>query len=200
MNKRKWVRVCGVLLVVWLVVAVAWETTDLEWVARWAAWRGGLIQSVQVAQAVDPEDPKWQPVIHDHSLFDVEVERLTACQCLLGGNQEVVFFVESRAGDGLQGVQIQPQLVLGEGAVADVPQWIGFTNDQGTLVFRHLCVPTRYDVWVEGELAISGLRMDLPWYEYCNPSDPYSPAPPHGWRVVNKPGFYGYHVYLILKE
>jgi len=169
-----------------------------HWI-RWLAKVLGLVERVQVL-AVDPGDLQYQPILCDHPDFNCEVVRLNACQCKTGANQWIIFFVRDQNDLGVPGVEIRPELEQGVGAVADLPFWRGYTNERGTCEFRHLCIPTRYSIYVDGHLAISNLRTDLPWYEYCNPSDPFSPGGVSGWRVINKPGYYGYHVYLTKKQ
>jgi hypothetical protein len=166
---------------------------------KWFAWRLGLVESGPrplVAEA----DEDIAPVVHDHALFEVETWRLGACEAKAGANQWFTVFARNAKGEPLKGVEIHWDIEWGDGVVADRPSWYGTTNKQGVCRFMHKCVPTRYSLWVAGDLILSNVRTDLDIDCYCNPYYDPKGGGAWGWRKINKPGFYGYYVYLAPKE
>jgi hypothetical protein len=168
------------------------------WV-KWLGWKLGLVESGSRPLAAE-EEKDVDPVPHEHWLFKVETWRLGACEARGGNNQWLTVFARNAKGEPLEGVEIHWDIEWGEGIVADRPNWYGKTDKQGVCRFMHKCVPTVYSLWAEGVLVLSNVRTDLDVDPYCNPY--YDPGGKGvwGWVKINKPGFYGYNVYLTLKE
>jgi hypothetical protein len=130
----------------------------------------------------------------------VETWRLGACEAKLGNNQWFTVFAKTPKGENLPGVEIRWDIEWGDGVVADRPNWVGTTNEQGVCRFMHTCAPTRYRLWADGVLVLSNVRTDLNVDCYCNPYYDPKGGGMWGWVKINKPGFYGYYVYLTVKE
>ena len=171
---------------------------DLRLPLKWGLWKLGLVKSAMRSLA-EEEDPEILPVYHDNPLFTAETWRVGACEAKLGENQWFTVWARDGEGNLLAGVELQWDIEWGPGVVADRPRWIGTTNEQGYARFMHPSSPTRYELYADGELVLSNVRTDLNVDCYCKPYyDPQSGAM-WGWRKINKPGFYGYHVYLTVK-
>jgi len=168
-------------------------------VAKWFLWRLGVVKS-GIRPFVKSAEEDVNPVAYEHPTFDVDWWRLGACESKLGANQWFTVFAKDADGSPLEGVEIHWDIEWGEGIVADRPNWYGKTDEQGVCRFMHECVPTRYSLWVDGVLILSRVRTDLNIDPYCNPY--YGPGGEGvwGWVKVNKPGRYGYHVYLAARE
>ena len=168
-------------------------------VVKWLLWKLGVIKS-GFRPLAEEDDPEIQPVRHDHSLFSVDWWRLGACDAKVGNNQWFTVFAKDAKGAPLAGVEIRWDIEWGSGIIADRPNWVGTTNEWGYCRFMHTCRPTRYKLYANGELVLSNVRTDLNVDLYCNPYWDPGGRGVWGWVKINKPGFYGYYVYLTLKE
>lgn len=147
--------------------------------------------------SIPPEETlaEHEPIIYDHT--DVKrctVHRLTACEGRGGANDYVVFWALQR-GEPVPGIEVRVELVTGDGVLIQKAPWEGRTNARGYIHWLHPRQPYRFTVCLNGQIAIGNLSMACPWHEYCNPSNPDAPGyAPHGWRVINRPGHYGYYI------
>ena len=170
------------------------------WLAiKWLLWRLGWMGR-GVRALAEEEDPTIRPVYHDNPLFSVETWRLGACEAKVGDNQWFTVFVRDAQDKPLADVEIHWDIEWGQGVVADRPRWIGTTNERGVCRFMHTCKPTRYELYANGALVLSNVSTDLNVDCYCNPYHDSKSGAMWGWRKLNKPGFYGYYVYLTSKE
>jgi len=174
-------------LLTWLFVRLGWPSAQYE--------------------QPDPNAPEFQPVIHDHPLFTVEVERLDVKRCIMGENQW--FTVLAFGLDWIKLGGVRHQWILedaGKGTVIDLPNWQGETREtDGACRFFHIQQPARYSLIVEGNLLVSNIRTDLPWKCYANGYcthayiDDFGNPGLGGWLAILKPGRFGYWIYLKLK-
>ena len=164
----------------------------------WCLWKLGLVES-GMRPLDEEEDPTIKPVYHDNPLFAAETWRVGACEAKTGGNQWFTVFACEAGGKPLAGVEIRWDIEWGAGMVADQPNWVGTTNEWGVCHFQHPSSSTRYKLFVDGELVLSNVRTDLDVDWYCNPYYDPGTGAMWGWQKINKPGLYGYYVYLTAK-
>jgi len=165
----------------------------------WCLWRLGVVES-GLRPLAEEEDPTIKPVYHENSLFTAKVWRVGACEAKTGENQWFTVFARTADGEPLAGVEIRWDIEWGAGTVADRPNWVGITDEQGVCRFLHPSAPTRYRLYADGVLVLSNVRTDLNIDCYCNPWRDPETGVEYGWRKINKPGFYGYYVYLTARD
>lgn len=161
-----------------------------EWIRRWKD------------EGLDPEEYPWDelPIVYASERWRVtRAWRRTACENRPGLK---MFYVNVTDADGepLGDVQISFDTEPGNsGTIYDHPYIYGRTGTrrgrEGYAEWNHFGIPTRYMMWVGGELLIERLRTDL-GYEYCRPGSRWDPR---GWRPINKPGVYSYTIEVVRK-
>ena len=161
-----------------------------EWIRRWKE------------EGLSEDEFPWDelPRVHYSTVWEVQrCWRRTACDNRPGLKMFYVN-VNDENGEPLGGVRIGFDTEPPDtGVVYDHPNIWGRTGTrrgrEGYAEWDHLGVPTRYILWVDGELLIENLRTDL-GNEYCNAGPRWEPR---GWRPVNKPGVYSYDVEIQWK-
>jgi hypothetical protein len=173
--------------------------TNLWLPLKWVLWKLGLVES-WLRPLDQEEDATIKPIYHDNPLFAAQAWRLSACEAKAGNNRWLTVFARGVQDEPLAGMDIHWDVEGNSGVVADRPRWMGTTDERGICRFRHPGRPARYELYVNGVLVLSNVRTDLNVDCYCHPyCDPKSGAT-WSWRKINKPGFYGYYVYLTSKE
>ena len=161
-----------------------------EWIRRWKE------------EGLSEDEFPWDelPIVHDSDVWEVRrCWRRTACDNRPGLGRFYIN-VKDENGGALGNVRIGFDTEPGDsGTIYDHPDIWGWTGTrrgrEGYAEWDHFGIPTRYMMYVDGELLIENIRADL-GNEYCQPGSVWNPS---GWRPVNRPGVYSYTIELQRK-
>lgn len=148
-----------------------------------------------VTNDLSPGIAGWADVIHNtptlvSDAWTMKKHRLTPCENRPGLKMIYVKVLDENDGpiyEAEVGFDTKPS----HGIVYDHPNFWGLTDENGYVSWNHLGIPTIYNLFVDGELAVSNIRMDL-GNEYCGTGL-------GSWRPVNRPGIYSYWIELQRK-
>lgn len=144
-----------------------------------------------VTADLSPEVGGWTDVIHNTPIlvspnYTMKKHRLTACENRPG--REMIYVRVLDEDSPIYEAEVGFDTDPSHGVVYDHPDWWGLTDENGYVEWRHLGIATIYDMFVDGELVVENIRLDL-GNEYCRP-----PGSPWymGRRPINRPGIYSY--------
>ena len=176
----------------------------VTWLLAKLGWLGKSLVTPQY-QMPDPNDPKYQPKMHEHSLFNAEARLRSVKECIGGMQQWFTVSVVDEKGEPLSDVPLRFELEgAGKGVFYDMPNWESEPRD-GVSRFFHKQQPATYRLYVDGELLVSNISTALPWkcyYNgYCTYADPGSFQNPGrgGWLAILGPGKFSWAIKVTLK-
>jgi len=136
-----------------------------------------------------------EPKVNPNQTWKVNgVHRLTACENRQSGawsGKVITVTVLDKGGKPLQGVKVRFDVESSSGIAYDRLNVYGPTDENGRISWKHLGIPTQYELFMEGDEKplIESIRTDL-GYLYCKPPGSMF----RGWRPTCRPGIYSYRI------